>query len=450
MSDAIKDKYSGIFSDIPELGRICMSAAEKYGSGCIESITACVSAPTAWLFADHIISRAESMGIERLYFLSRDGYLPMKAAEYICSAKYRKIKISYLYVSRYALRMAAYHFHDESAYEKLFLPSYRMTAGTVMKRAGFSEEERQAVFRDIGAGYASENEMIDRKSFDILCERLRGSELFNDILDRRSLAAYEDITGYFRQEGADGYSRIGIIDIGWTGSMQAAMKRIFSGSGIDTDIVGWYMGFLAQPPDIKGCEYSAWLFGADDILKRAGFSHNIAECMFTAPCGMTKGYELSEGRYQPVTCPCENDINALKRLEDISCGIFSAAAESHCFDISEKTASETAYRLLTAVMNRPSRSEAEAFGIYRFCDDISEDYHMPAAERADRSAFSQELLFGRIRAKKNGGRRLYWYFGSLALSDIKHKGCFRSLYIFTEAAVLCAKKVLKWLHRYFR
>ena len=56
-----------------------------------------------------ILYQAQQRGIQRLYFLARDGYLLREIAQQFCARFGLKIECRYLYCSRAALRMPSYH-----------------------------------------------------------------------------------------------------------------------------------------------------------------------------------------------------------------------------------------------------------------------------------------------------------------------------------------------------
>ena len=75
--------------------------------------------------------------------------------------------------------MAAYRFFDDSAYEKLFLYSYELSAYNMLKRAGFSSEERYMVYDEIGYDKEKEHDIIVKTEFSQLCEKIKNSEKFS-------------------------------------------------------------------------------------------------------------------------------------------------------------------------------------------------------------------------------------------------------------------------------
>ncbi len=66
-------------------------------------------APVIVQFAGWVLDEAAGTGKKRLYFLGRDGYQPYLAACRLAEHRQLKIECRYLHVSRYCLRVPAYH-----------------------------------------------------------------------------------------------------------------------------------------------------------------------------------------------------------------------------------------------------------------------------------------------------------------------------------------------------
>ena len=68
-----------------------------------------VSGPIVYAFTEWVLERAVKLGIHRLWFLARDGYLPYLIARKICTSRGLRVECKYLYCSRKSLRSASYH-----------------------------------------------------------------------------------------------------------------------------------------------------------------------------------------------------------------------------------------------------------------------------------------------------------------------------------------------------
>lgn len=383
-------------------------------------------APVIYMFALHIVRRAQALNIKRLYFFSRDGYSVMRAAEEICRKENISLEMTYFYCSRYSLRMAAYRFKDSCAYEKLFCESYRMSPKNILMRAGLDENERLTVYKDLNLEASVEDELMDRSRANDFCGRLRGSECFERILTQKSDRAYAAAEEYFRQCGMDEYDHIGVVDLGWTGSMQYTLKRLLESCKINCRITGFYLGLLEEPVNYPDSIYEPWLFeGGKNSFIKAWFSQNLLECICTAPHGMTTGYEKTETGITPVFAENENDPELIRRLSDI---MAEYARQASGFEYNVKRNRKAAIRKLKGLMFTPCKETAESFAAFGFCDDISECYHGSLCGEMTAKQFS-DCFF-----RRKGTVRPYWFYGALARSGLFPKMLYRYLYYFSEAA----------------
>lgn len=388
-------------------------------------IAANVISPVLVMYTSWIISEAEQMNIKRLYFLARDGFLMYHIAENICQLRKNGIKCSYFYCSRYSLRMAAYRFFDDSAYSRLFIPAYRLTASNMLRRADFDKGERMQVYSDI-AFDSDEDLVMGRKEFEELCIKIKNSSVFIQIIKRKSDEAYPVTVAYIRQEEMHKYDNIGVIDLGWTGSMQYTLCRILRSCGINTRISGFYMGMLDEPPEMENSSYHTWLFNENNIFTKSWFSHNLMECICSAPHGMTKGFYITNNRIVPKFSESENrldDIFLIKRLSLKAVKIFGTDYDE-CYR-------KTALWLLFMFMFFPSDKETEVLSRYNFCDDISEQYHKSIVQSEKRNEYRKQILPFKIKYRDHADG-FYWYFGSVEASSIFLKTFYKLEYLFTR------------------
>lgn len=416
-------KYKKYLMTVPSLYKAAESLNEK-NNDMLSEIVINVISPVIYLFAERIVAKAVQLGIRRLYFLARDGYSVMKAAEIICNKKNIDIELVYLYCSRYSLRMAAYRFKDNTAYERFFYECYSLTAANVLSRGAFTPDERKAVYNEIGFDPNDENALLDRYGFREFCNKLKKSVAFNKILTDRSDSAYNTITDYFKENKMDCCEHIGLVDSGWTGSMQHTIKKLLISCGIDCQVTGFYIGMLTSPPKAENNSFDTWLFdGKGDHLTKAWFSQNLFECLCTAPHGMTMGYKYSENGILPVL---DESYNSNAFTENLSEIIGAYAEKVSDFKYNESQCRKIALKLLKALMFNPSKAEADAFDNFLFCDDVTEKYHNKLSVNADKNQLTDSILH-----RKNTVR-LYWFYGSLVRSDAVFKFFYQYSYYLSE------------------
>ena len=104
------DKYRRLLSCCPSL----LDAADKTANdenGALQNnipaqVTAYVTAPVLFCYVCYILDSVKKNNINRIFFLSRDGYILKQIADIIIERKKLKIQTSYLYVHaiRFAMR----------------------------------------------------------------------------------------------------------------------------------------------------------------------------------------------------------------------------------------------------------------------------------------------------------------------------------------------------------
>ena len=75
-------------------------------------VTAQVTAPVLFLYVWHVLEQAERMGLKRLYFLARDGYIMLEIAREIARVCPVSLDLRYLYCSESSLRLPCLHRMD--------------------------------------------------------------------------------------------------------------------------------------------------------------------------------------------------------------------------------------------------------------------------------------------------------------------------------------------------
>lgn len=426
----MKNRYKNILKKDPEL----LEAVKQLSYDNMDSfykISLSVIAPSLVMYVHWILCEAKKRNIEHLYFFARDGYLLYHIAKVLCKKMNIDTECSYFYCSRYSLRMAAYRFFDDSAYEKLFLYSYELSAYNMLKRAGFSSEERYMVYDEIGYDKEKEHDIIVKTEFSQLCEKIKNSEKFSEIITKKSDSAYSSTMEYIVQERFDRFKNVGIVDLGWTGSLQYTLKRLFSSAGIDTHITGFYIGMLDSPPKAENSEYITWLFDENTASVKSWFSHNLLECICSAPHGTTMGYTYDKShRVKPVLSESENSSEGNLLLKELS--------EKFAFECDmsyEDKHRKIALKLLKQLMFHPTEYEVYTFRDYCLCDDVGEQYHNHLVQIEENAQYRKQMIFYRTFHRESTDS-FYWYCGSVKVSNLLIKTYYKYMYFLTKYVII--------------
>lgn len=171
-----------------------------------------------------ILKTARERGIKRLYFLSRDSYILMKAIQALSSGD---IELRFLFVSRQSLLLP--YLTNPTA--ELFLDVmdhktvYRKYVDALLYKLGTdrSELEKSGITFDYNHIATREQEQ------DFLHKVFDGA--FVPILRQRTQEARHVLSAYLEQEGLFDGTENAMVDIGWLGTSRLMINRILHETG---------------------------------------------------------------------------------------------------------------------------------------------------------------------------------------------------------------------------
>lgn len=397
-------------------------------SDVFSSVSAYVTAPVLFCYVRQILKTAQEKGIKRLYFLARDGYVMKEIAQIICKKQNIGIDCRYLYCSRYVLKNALYYLCDSAEdFEKagFFGRCAGQSPLNTLCRAGLSEEERRCIYDNIGF-YDDENKVMDNGEFALFCDSLKKSELLLSMLKNKGKTAYDNIICYFDEQGLFEDTPFALADTGWLGSIQSALTDICSDK-VKNRIKGFYFGLFRGLDEDRFIPY---LFSGEDAHKTVPqFCNNLFECFCAAPHGMTIGYQNPENGYAPIF---KEQSKAMRELAEKQIEIIKAFTENADIPMSydDDILRSIARKLLIALMYKPEKDEAEIIGAFPFCDDATELYVTPLAEKCDKKSLKRLLFPIRMLNKMRGrsiypDKGVYWLYATIVLSDVRPKAFYR-------------------------
>ena len=383
-----------------------------------------VMSPALCEFVRWIIVTALHRGKKRLYFLARDGYFPFLAARIFCDRFDISLDCRYLSVSRAALRRPLIHLDHRQALEWIASGGIGITPERMLLRAGLQENECRSVFRELGLSLGLQ-EKLTRNGIHTIQRALSGCKMFWETADAHSRMLLPALTGYLRQEGlAEGRDDL-LIDCGWVGSIQQALNTVCGLIGRKKRLEGCYFGLYELPAHLSSADYHTYFFAPHGPLKhKVYFNNNLFEAIFTAPHGMTTGYDETEHIFHPIyeDLPERRRKAVLQTQQLLIPGVHRCADRmggGRFFSAPFDPARRTLSALFREMMNRPSKEEAEAFGSIPFSDDILGEEGMELAPVLNRKELRTQLLLPRMisEARGNGtGPPSPWYEGSAVRS----------------------------------
>lgn len=250
-------------------------------------------------------------GINKIFFLSRDGYMMKRAFDLVCNYS---LDTHYLYVSRNSLRVPLLCFvnsYEESL--KYFNWHRFITLRLWLEYYGFSEEESVGIANEFDFPLDKSIKFSEVKSNEIFCQIYKKYELQ---IIKKSRYQFECIKRYLSNNSFVG--EIAIVDIGWHGSIQFYLEEILSKFSRAVKIRGYYIGI---DPDsrIVGSVNGFLFYEKSSIFrKRVLCSFGMLERLFQKQEGSTKSYKLHDGLVLPVLYEYEYENDDVIK-EKIAC-----------------------------------------------------------------------------------------------------------------------------------
>ncbi|MDO9710921.1 HAD family hydrolase [Paracraurococcus lichenis] len=238
-----------------------------------------------------VLSEARKRGIDRVYFVARDGYLPWQIAQRLAPRLLPGARLHYLYASRRAVVLPA-RMNDLAWVAGEIAGSLSgQTLDTAFDVIGTAREQTAAMLRELGmdpsmrlgqgAGQAE------------VLRLLEGQRAFFTARMAERRAA---LLAYLRQSGfLEPGPRI-VADIGWRGSIQEALQM--SGGLRPDEVFGCYVGLWpnALRERLNPGNAAGYLFAfghprsAMDVVADG---YAVPELFFSAPHGSTIQYEMA-------------------------------------------------------------------------------------------------------------------------------------------------------------
>lgn len=379
-----------------------------------------VNAPIIYAFTDYVLNTAQKLKVQRIYFLSRDGYEPYIFAKAISQRRGLQTDCRYLYASRLAWRLPVYGLLPENkALDLCFFPTNYRTADAVLERIRASEAEKEVLMSDIkNIGLY---EPLSKDAWESLKQFFSSEKLFFDVMKRNSCAALDNALGYFRQEGLFDAPFI-ICDSGWSGNMQCCLERILQAGGRSLLNAGVYFG-LYEAPAFSDKTYGAYYFYPEGgMMRKLKFNNNLLECMLVSPDGLTLGYKKRGNRFYPEC----NDVRCRYFEQDdmyLREWLKNAAGQKVSLSVSE------CEQRLKQVMYKPRAHQLQCYDRYYFSDDLTDRKKCSIVRRLTKREAKSFLLFCRIARKvfkhEEDVPRVFWLYGSIAASGLKCKFVYR-------------------------
>lgn len=246
--------FSGVLSGAAKLTRLQLLAPPTPPEpqlALIESI-ADVAAPLLVGFVRWLLHRAQQEGIERLSFLSRDGQLLHEIAKVLARRLGLEIPLHYTLGSRRTWSLAALGSRpewDNRTLSWVLENTKHFSPRSVLRRASVECEEVVAALESAGFPAGDWERQLIGEERDRLRRMILTSPAVRDVIRAKSEEARGLMVDYLEQSDLISKTRLGLVDLGWHGSMQDACGVVLDASGYPhLRLSGYYLGFRRKHP----------------------------------------------------------------------------------------------------------------------------------------------------------------------------------------------------------
>lgn len=414
-----------------------VTAHAEPSDSALVGLAAGVVAPLLTGFVAWVLQRAKEQGLDRLYFVSRDGDILLHIVEQL-RQQMRVPECRYLYGSRRAWQLPAITAVNPD--DLYWLLDERPTLSDLL--AKLSLEPREVV-EELRAHRLDESvrRVLETDELERFWSFVAEPEIESLVLSRANQAR-ETTLAYLEQEGLTSQGDWALVDVGWKLRSQEALKRILDTVGLGDAVSGYYMAVASsrQPMSQTGAFQTLLMPEESDrariLLSRATV---VEEAFLSADHGSVTAYAWDDGRPVPVFGKWIKEVprtRYLARIREVVSIYAREALNSRILEDHWHLVWDGALRNANELLSHPTRAEARTVASFTA---VSGSSHEETSSRPLASPLGVADALGQFLARNLGRlpvvqryrrrpRRWFWEEGSLALSS----PLIRFLYRFTS------------------
>ena len=337
-----------------------------------------VAGPMLSGFAMWLRERFLRDGVERAYFLLRDGEIIHDVYRALHSDRPGP-ELALLESSRRAFIMPALSAGNASITAQLMACENPMPAREFLTRIGLRSANFNCSFRAVGL---HPDDIITRDDSDFSARMVA---LFgrNDVVQAmlaQSHAERKLLMRYLTAEGVLMPGRVGLVDIGWNGTIQKALVSAALADKRMLDVHGYYLGTLAPiVHDLNGSAASGFLFDAGVLADNAQAIlqlRQLLEFICSTERGSLHGFRAEGVRVVPVHGAVDHDVAQRVSLAQAHAGALAFAQalsqEQRVFG-AHAISPGASIRHLARTIQSPTAEDAELIGDIRHGDGLGRD-----------------------------------------------------------------------------
>jgi len=376
------------------------------------------------------LAEARRRGIRRVYYLARDGYLPIAIAQRIIARRGWDIEVRYLYGSRQSLVVPAMAGDLPTLARRVADSMLDQKLGRMLELIGIDEARTGAMLRELGIDPERPYQGAEGLA---AVERLFAAQA--EIIGATLAALRRNALDYLSQEGFLAAGKRIVVDVGWRGSTQVALAAL-TGLPAD-DIIGCYMGLFADAlrPDLHPGNAAGYLFTFGHPrprydLAREGYA--LFELFCSAPHATIARYEQQSGRMVQVEAHEAEPAGSVRRaaLREIEAGVLAeVAALDAMLDGAwpEEIDAGSALAGIETLLTVPTQADVATINAVSFINGLNGGHNVRAANKVGlrRLVLDPE---GALRQMRNSPWRagavrlaLPWPIPGMTFDDLEHR-----------------------------
>lgn len=325
-----------------------------------------------------LLEQAKKDKIEKLFFLSRDGYVIRKAYDLISQAFEYAPQSEYMYASRRALNLPAIIKLDDNTLDFLVSGTSILRVGQFLERLGFDPLQFGNIISKAGFSH-KDNKIITGRDY----RRLRKLfALLGDDIKKKASSERTYLFEYFSSIGLFKGNNIGIVDIGWHGTLQHSIQKLLQIFGKEAHIKGYYLATFRKAKELQdaGQNMSAYLceLGQPEYFhKIIKYCVEIFEFLHIAPHGSVIGFERVNGAVKPIFDQDDQESKKIAKARTVQKGALDFIEDllktwKHFQFL--KISKKTAIKPLSRVLRNPTYREAVFLGDLEHAEGFGDVY----------------------------------------------------------------------------
>ncbi len=386
-----------------------------------------VAGPMLSGFALWLHERFREDGVQRAYFLLRDGEIIERVYQTLVGDQPGPTA-SLLASSRRAFFLPALSSGDPMLVSQLSATENARPAREFLERLGIDAGKFRAAFRQVG--FATPDDIVPSMrgtAYNRVNSLLQRSDVLAAILER-SHAERALLTEWLEGQGVFGAGKIAFVDIGWNATIQRSFRAVCQLGNRPTDLTGYYLGTRAPAHDgapsgtVRGYLFEAGL--PQDRMSTVFSFCQLIEFICTSTGGSLKGFRRDDtGQVVPVHGNSEHDPTQAARIAQLHAGAVAYAKglrEERLVFGFDSIGPDAAMRRLARVIRRPTVEEAHEIGDVHFGEGLgtdrtrafaafnADDWEPAALMRTLRTSYWSTGLLARHEPQTMAVRMLHW------------------------------------------